>query len=123
MPSFMPASDGNLPSLDHIFPQSLLKSIKVKNLETNRMITKYSKSERHQIANLMVLSLGENCAEKRDTAPDVWFTDKEDEYLRLHLISYKELLDKEKFEEFIKERKKLIIEELKSSKLISTKVD
>lgn len=123
MPSFMPASEGNLPTLDHIFPQSLLKSIKVKNPKTNRMITKYSKSERDQIANLMVLSHGENCAGKRDTPPDIWFTDKEEEYLRLHLIPHKELLEKEKFEEFIKERKKLIIEELKSSKLILIKED
>lgn len=117
----MPASEGNLPSLDHVFPQSLLKSIKVKNPETNRMIMKYSKSDRDQIANLMVLSIGEKCEEKRDSYPEAWFADKDDDYLRLHIIPPKKLLERDKFEEFIKERKKLIIKELKSLKLISIK--
>ena len=121
MPTFIPAKDNNLPSLDHIFPQSLLKSMKVKNPRTSRAIAKYSRPERDQIANLMVLSLNENCDEKQATPPDAWFADKDESYLQLHMIPSKQLLDKENFEVFIKERKKLIISRLRSLNLLKKK--
>jgi len=118
MPTFIAANDSNLPSLDHIFPQSLLKNMKVRNPRTNRAIAKYSRPERDQIANLMVLSLNENCDEKRATPPDTWFADKDESYLQLHMIPSRQLLDKENFEGFIKQRKKLIISRLRSLNLL-----
>jgi len=51
-----PSYDNNLPQVDHIFPQSVLKDVKVLNPETGRMVTKYREAQRNQLANSMLLS-------------------------------------------------------------------
>lgn len=113
-PSFthVPMYDNNLPQVDHIFPQSLLKSLRVIDPETGRKKARYAKDEINQLANCMLLTRAENGAGgKGDTPPGVWFKEKSEEYLDLHLIPKdKNLWKVERFEDFINERKRLICE-------------
>lgn len=108
--SHTPAYDNNLPQIDHVFPQSKLKAIKVTNPETGRPVMKYYDDARNQLANCMLLTREENGAGgKGDTAPIDWFSDKSDEYLDRHLIPKdRSLWTMERFEDFIAERKNLI---------------
>jgi uncharacterized protein with ParB-like and HNH nuclease domain len=111
--NYQPSFNGNLPQIDHIFPQSELKKIKDVNQEPGgKDSRKYSKKEINQIANLMLLTAQENGAGgKSNKTPEEWFLDKNDEYLDLHLIPKdKELWKIEKFEQFIEWRKKLIVD-------------
>jgi len=118
--NFKPAYEGNLPWVDHIFPQSKLKEVKIINPETGREIMKYKWWDRDQIANLMLLSAEENRDEKRDKSPEEWLKDKDDEYFEIHLIPRKEELWKiENFEKFIEEREKLIINKFKKMGLMT----
>jgi len=118
--NFKPAYEGNLPWVDHIFPQSNLKEVKIINPETGRKIMKYKWWDRDQIANLMLLSAEENRDEKRDKSPEEWLEDKDDDYFDIHLISRKKELWKiENFEKFIEERKKLIINKFKKMGLVT----
>jgi len=105
-----PAYDNNMPQVDHIFPQSALKEVKVQNPETGRMVMKYLGAARNQLANCMLLTREENGAGgKRDTLPEIWFNGKDSDYLERHLIPTNPALWKmEKFEDFVEERKKLI---------------
>ena len=108
-----PAYENNLPQIDHIFPQSVLKDIRVKNPDTGRMGMKYDSSTRNQLANCMLLSREENGAGgKGDTLPEVWFPKRikeEYDYLNKHLIPEDSALwELDRFEDFIVERKKLI---------------
>lgn len=110
-----PAYENNLPQVDHIFPQSLLRTVKVVNPNTGRRdLLKYRESERNQLANCMLLTRQENGAGgKSDTPPDVWFADKSDAYLDMHLIPRDpSLWSIDRFEDFIAARKALIIERL-----------
>lgn len=110
--NYQPALKGNLPQIDHIFPQSELKKFKVANPETGKMnIMKYHQEERDQIGNLMLLTAAENGGGgKTDIVPEVWFEGKPEEYLDLHLIPKdKSLWKMENYEKFVKERNKLII--------------
>ncbi|RKY82887.1 hypothetical protein DRQ11_13900 [candidate division KSB1 bacterium] len=112
--NFKPAYEGNLPWVDHIFPQSKLKEIKEINPETGRKVMKYKWWDRDQIANLMLLSAEENRDEKKDKTPEEWLKDKDDEYFEIHLIPRnKELWKIENFENFVEERKKLIVDKFK----------
>jgi hypothetical protein len=109
--NYTPAFENNLPQIDHIFPQSLLRKIKIPNPETGRMnILKYREADRNQLANCMLLTAAENgSGGKSDTPPDVWFADKSQEYLNMHLIPNDPALWRlDRFEEFIHERKILI---------------
>ena len=118
--NFKPAYEGNLPWIDHIFPQSKLKEIKEINPETGRKIMKYKWWDRDQIANLMLLSAEENRDEKKDKPLEEWLKDKDDEYLEVHLIPKdKELWKIENFEKFIEERKKLIVNKFKKMGLLT----
>jgi hypothetical protein len=108
---YTPAYENNMPQVDHIFPQSALKKVKVVNPETTkRYKMKYKESERNQLANCMLLTQKENGARgKSDTLPENWFADKDDDYLNMHLIPKDKRLWKiERFEDFITERKNLI---------------
>lgn len=112
--NYQPAWNQNKPQIDHIFPQSALKGIKIPNPHTGKMnIMKYKWWDRDQIANLMLLTAHENGAgNKTDTLPVDWFADKEDDYLKLHLIPNEpDLWELDRFEDFIEERKKLLIEQ------------
>jgi hypothetical protein len=114
--NYTPAYDNNLPQVDHIFPQSLLSSVKMLNPETGRMnLMRFRGHERNQLANCMLLSQQENGAGgKSDTPPDVWFKDKPVEYLENHLIPTDPALwQLDRFEDFIAARKELILEKFK----------
>jgi hypothetical protein len=115
--NYKPAFENNQPQVDHIFPQSLLRSIKDISPETNRRsIIRYKADQRDQLANCMLLTAKENGAGgKSDTVPYEWLKAKCDEYgddyLDLHLIPKDEKLwDLENFEHFIEARKALIAE-------------
>lgn len=115
---YSPALDENGPQVDHIFPQSLLKSVKDINPESGVLnILHYRSGQRDQIANCMLLTAEENgFANKCATPPSKWFARerfKSDEdhaqYLRLHLIpTDPELWELERYEDFIVARKALI---------------
>lgn len=112
--NFKPAYKGNLPWVDHIFPQSKLKEVKVTNPETGRKVMRYKRWDRDQIANLMLLSAEENRDEKRDKLPEEWLIDKNNEYFEIHLIPRnKELWKVRSYERFVEERKKLIVSKFK----------
>jgi hypothetical protein len=105
-----PSYSNNLPQVDHIFPQSALRDVKVLNAETGRTMMKYREPQRNQFANCMLLSREENGAGgKGDTLPEDWFADKDRDYLEKHLIpDNPKLWTMDRFEDFIEERKRLI---------------
>jgi hypothetical protein len=109
--NYTPAYDNNLPQVDHIFPQSLLRKMKVANPTTGKLnIMKYREADRNQLGNCMLLTAAENGAGgKRDKPPEKWFAGKTDDYLDMHLIPKDPSLWKlEAFEKFIEARKELI---------------
>lgn len=106
-----PAYDNNLPQVDHIFPQSLLRQVKAKNPKTGHLnLLKYREPDRNQLANCMLLSREENGAGgKRDIPPEEWFDGKPAEYLAKHLIpDDPKLWSLERYEEFVDARKSLM---------------
>jgi hypothetical protein len=116
--NYTPAYENNLPQIDHIFPQSLLRKVKQRNPHTGRMnMMRYKERDRNQLANCMLLTAQENGAGgKSDTPPNEWFVGKraEEDYLNMHLIPRDPALWKpERFDDFIEERKKLILEKFK----------
>ncbi len=117
-----PAYDNNLPQIDHVFPKSALKKVKVQNPKTGRKdLLKYHDAERNQLANCMLLTREENGAGgKWDTLPEVWFSDKDKEYLEKHLIPTDPALWKlERFEDFIAARKELIRSRFRALEVVS----
>jgi Protein of unknown function DUF262/Protein of unknown function (DUF1524) len=115
-----PAYEDNLPQVDHIFPQKLLKQQKVLSIETGRPVMKYRESDRNQLANCMLLSRKENGAGgKWDTPPSIWFADKDDGYLEKHLIpKNKDLWMLERYEDFIEARKLLLVDHFRRLKIL-----
>jgi uncharacterized protein with ParB-like and HNH nuclease domain len=108
---YTPAYENNLPQIDHIFPQSALRKVKVANPRTGRKdLVKYKDADRNQLANCMLLTQQENGAGgKSDTVPLQWFAGKDTAYFQLHLIPQDpELWKMDRFEDFVSERKKLI---------------
>jgi hypothetical protein len=121
--NYTPASENNLPQVDHIFPQSLLSEQKMRNPETGRMVMKYRPPERDQLANCMLLSREENGAGgKTNTPPAEWFAmsvAKDPKYLDKHLIPKdKTLWELDRFEDFIVARKKLLLEHFRALKVL-----
>jgi hypothetical protein len=118
--NYSPALSANGPQVDHIFPQSLLKTVKDINPDSGkRNILHYRAEVRDQIANCMLLTAEENGAGgKGATPPAEWFdrsrfnSDEEHEqYLTMHLIpKYSALWDLDNFDAFIEARKQLIQE-------------
>ncbi len=76
--NYEPSLNDNKPEVDHIFPQSELRKIKIPNPETGKMnLMKYKWQERDQIGNLMLLTSAENGAgNKTNILPEEWFADK-----------------------------------------------
>ena len=121
--NYTPALDGNGPQIDHIFPQSLLKSVKDVNPESGKLnLLHYSQAQRDQIANCMLLTAEENgfggkCAQ----SPSAWFDlsrfsneEAQATYFKLHLIPPDpELWKLENYEKFVEARKLLIEEKFK----------
>jgi hypothetical protein len=115
---YKPALDANGPQIDHIFPQSLLKSVKDVNPDSGKMnVLHYRLDQRDQIANCMLLTAEENgFGGKRDIPPIKWFDksrfpNEEDQarYFKLHLIpADPELWKLENFDRFVEARKALI---------------
>lgn len=117
--NYTPAYDKNLPQVDHIFPQSLLRRIKKPNPDTGRMnLMRYKDADRNQLANCMLLTQKENGAGgKSDTPPHQWFVGgrADKAYLEKHLIPNDPALwQVDRFEDFIEARKKLIVEKFAS---------
>jgi uncharacterized protein with ParB-like and HNH nuclease domain len=113
--SYHPSFVNNEPQVDHIFPQSALKTVKNVNPDTGRKVLAYRAEDRDQIANCMLLTQKENgSGGKSDTLPEKWFEGKSDVYLEMHLIPKdKNLWKLENYERFIEERKKLILDKFK----------
>jgi hypothetical protein len=120
---YSPASDENGPQVDHIFPQSLLKTVKDVNPDSGkRNLLHYRAEHRDQIANCMLLTAAENgFSDKTDTPPGEWFApqrfdskEQRARYMDLHLIpDVAELWELNKYDDFINARKKLIQEKFK----------
>jgi Protein of unknown function DUF262/Protein of unknown function (DUF1524) len=111
--NYEPAYANNLPQVDHIFPQSLLRKVKELNPNTGRVdLTKYKESARNQLANCRLLTQRENGAGgKSDKPPAEWFKDKPDAFLDLHLIPRDPALwEMDQFEAFVEARNRLILE-------------
>lgn len=110
--NYTPAYSNNLPQVDHIFPKSALCKIKAVNPNNGRKdLIKYRDVDRNQLANCMLLTCEENGAgAKGATTPENWFSNKDKDYLDKHLIPSDPSLWKiERFDDFIEERKKLIL--------------
>ncbi len=116
---YSPALGANGPQVDHIFPQSLLKTVKDVNPDSGkRNILHYRAEQRDQIANCMLLTADENgFSGKCDTSPAEWFDpsrfpspDAHVQYLRLHLIPEDaSLWMLDRYDDFIEARKALIV--------------
>lgn len=122
--NYQPTLKDSKPQIDHIFPQAELKKIKYVNPDTGALnLMKYGYEERDQIGNLMLLTAKENGPSgKTDILPEVFFADKDDDYLDLHLIpKNRDFWKIENFEHFIEARKALILK--KFSYLIQKKKD
>jgi hypothetical protein len=112
---YTPAYANKMPQVDHIFPQSLLRKVKLLNPNTGKKdLTKYREPDRNQLANCMLLTQAENGAGgKGDTPPEEWFRGKPAAYLDLHLIpSDPDLWKLDNFEAFAEARKQLILKRL-----------
>lgn len=111
--NYVPAYENNLPQVDHIFPQSALKDVKVKDeLSGPRGRMKYQVYDRDQVANCMLLTQEENGFQsKSGQLPEAWFKDKDEAYLERHLIPRdRDLWKLDNFEAFIAARKELILD-------------
>jgi len=117
---YAPALDANGPQVDHVFPQSLLKTVKAINPESGaRNILQYRAAQRDQIANCMLLTAEENGFSRKSGSPPTYWFDRSrfdsDEthqhYLAMHLIPNEpELWTLDKFDDFIAARQALIID-------------
>lgn len=115
--NYTPAYDNNLPQVDHIFPQRLLRNVKMANPDTGKMnLMRYREDARNQLANCMLLTQEENGAGgKGDTSPEDWFTGKPSEYLDKHLIPTDPALWKlDRYEDFLDARRRLILDKFKN---------
>lgn len=114
---YQPSYNNNLPQVDHIFPQSLLRKVRSINPATgNKDISSYKPAVINQIANCMLLTAQENGAGgKTNISPEVWFENKSIDYLNKHLIPQdKNLWKLENYEDFIAARKPMIIDKFKN---------
>jgi hypothetical protein len=119
--NYTPLFDGNMPQIDHIFPQGPLSKLRTLNPETGRnTLMKYKKPVRDQLANCMLLTAFENgFQEKCDALPSVWFEGKPPKYLDVHLIPRNpKLWEIDNFEAFVAARQALIRERLKGFLLV-----
>lgn len=107
-----PAYENNFPQIDHIFPQSLLKTAKDVNPETGYPRMRYTEPERNQLANCMLLTREENGqGGKGHTPPAQWFANKGPDYLKRHLIPVDPALwQLDRFDDFIAAREELILD-------------
>ncbi len=114
---YEPVYEGNLPQVDHIFPDSKLKILKTNDSDSNKPTMMYRKPERNRLGNCMLLTRDENGPRgKRDKLPTEWFGDKTADYLHMHMIpDDKDLWEIENYEAFCEKREELIVERLSKS--------
>jgi hypothetical protein len=123
--AYTPSYPNNLPQVDHVFPQSLLRRVKAPNPATGRMdVLRYREADRNQLANCMLLTAQENGAGgKTDTPPEIWFTNQPPQYLAKHLIPDDPSLWRlDRFEEFLAARKVLILNKMRELQLVAPDV-
>ena len=111
--NYTPAYENNLPQVDHIFPQSVLRKVKMANPRTGRSdLMKYKEADRNQLANCMLLTQQENGAGgKSDLLPELWFAEKDETYLDMHMIPRdRSLWHIDRYEDFVEERKRIILD-------------
>lgn len=108
--NYQPTFHGNELQIDHIFPRSKLKKVRISGEDGGRSLQKYHAPIMNQLANCMLLTREENGpAGKADKDPAEWFADKPVSYLDLHCIpADPDLWQLERFEDFISARKVLI---------------
>jgi hypothetical protein len=110
---YSPAYENNMPQVDHVFPRSLLKKIKVANQDTGRKdVMKYRTAQQNQLANCALLTALENGSSgKTDTPPNEWFANKSKDYLAMHLIPDDPAIwAMDRFDDFLVARKALILQ-------------
>ena len=114
--NYTPSYNGNMPEVDHVFPQSELRKVRITNPKTGHInLMKYHEAERNQLANCELLTQAENgFSGKCDKSPAEWLADKNEEYLKRHLIPADAALwELDRFEDFIEKRKELMREHFK----------
>lgn len=113
---YHPALEDNLPQQDHIFPQWVLRTEKVPNPATGRLVLKYDASDRDQIANLALLTAKDNGFNgKSGELPETWLPKQAPEFFEQHLIPTDPSLWKvSNYEGFIEARQKLILDKFKN---------
>ena len=110
--NYSPAYSGHLPTVDHIFPQALLKKVK-----TDKK-ARYSKADRNVLANCMLLTASENQS-KGAELPSEYLARQSDEFLQRHLIpTNRKLWEMEQYDRFIEARWKLIKNQMAKANLL-----
>jgi hypothetical protein len=110
--NYSPAYSGHLPTVDHIFPQALLKKVK-----TDKK-ARYSKADRNVLANCMLLTASENQS-KGAELPSDYLARQSDEFLQRHLIpTNRKLWGMEQYDRFIEARWKLIKNQMAKANLL-----
>ena len=110
--NYSPAYSGHLPTVDHIFPQALLKKVK-----TDKK-ARYSKADRNVLANCMLLTASENQS-KGAELPSEYLARQSDEFLQRHLIpANSKLWAMEQYDRFVEARWKLIKNQMAKANLL-----
>jgi hypothetical protein len=110
--NYSPAYSGHLPTVDHIFPQALLKKVK-----TDKK-ARYSKADRNVLANCMLLTASENQS-KGAELPSEYLARQSDEFLQRHLIpTNRKLWEMEQYDRFVEARWKLIKNQMAKANLL-----
>jgi hypothetical protein len=110
--NYSPAYSGHLPTVDHIFPQALLKKVK-----TDKK-ARYSKADRNVLANCMLLTASENQS-KGAELPSEYLARQSDEFLQRHLIpANRKLWEMEQYDRFVEARWKLIKNQMAKANLL-----
>jgi hypothetical protein len=110
--NYSPAYSGHLPTVDHIFPQALLKKVK-----TDKK-ARYSKADRNVLANCMLLTASENQS-KGAELPSEYLARQSDEFLQRHLIpANRKLWEMEQYDRFVEARWKLIKSQMAKANLL-----
>jgi hypothetical protein len=110
--NYSPSYSGHLPTVDHIFPQALLKKVKVDKK------ARYSKAERNVLANCMLLTAGENQS-KNAEPPAEYLARQSDEFLQRHLIPPDtKLWEMEQYDRFVEARWKMIKNQMAKANLL-----
>ena len=111
--SDVPIFDNEVARISPIFSENELLKIKEFNAKTGRHnLLRYKARERNQLANCIMLSATENPRGNGEemVKTESWLADKNDSFLERHLIPKNpDLWQIENFDDFIKERKALIL--------------